>query len=71
MQKKKLIYKPQVTIYDKVNKHTAVKDEVCIFVGIEINGDSALAIVVNTQDNKLLIPLHVFEEYFDAFQIEE
>lgn len=71
MQKKKLIYKPQYTIYDKVNNHTAVEGEVCTLIGIEVKGDIALAIVVNSQDNKLLIPLHVFDKYFDAFQVIE
>lgn len=71
MQKKKLIYKPQYTIYDKVNNHTAVEGETCSLGGIEINGEIALAIVINSQDNKLLIPLHVFENYFDTSQIVE
>lgn len=71
MKKVKFIYKPKVTIYDKVSKYTAVEGEACSLGGIEINGEIALARVINSQDNKLLIPLHVFENYFATFQVNE
>jgi hypothetical protein len=65
-----LIYKPTTTIRDLNTSHTAVQGEDCIVEAIEINGKHSYAVVLNSQNNKLNIPLDILDKYFTIFEVK-
>lgn len=64
----KNIYRPTITVYDKINKHTAVENEDCYLYGCEIHKDGAYMILKNSQENRLEIPFVIFEKLFIHYE---
>lgn len=57
-------YMALTTVFDKVNKHTAVEREHVHLSSIEVFSNKTEATIINSQNNKLIIPIAVFEKYF-------
>lgn len=58
------IYEPNVTVYDKDSKHTALIGERCKLDSIFILNEKPIAILINSQNNKLNVPYDVFKDVF-------
>ena len=58
------IYEPVVSVYDRDSKHTACAGERCKFDSVIVEKKKAYAVLINSQNNKLIISYKLFKDVF-------